>query len=125
MSRLDDAFKPDYKALTTPVIGRPGSGKSYWLKHSIRDFMRSHKDPNYRLVYVCPKHEMGLYDKNKPIGVDSLEKHLRKDVLTALSLCRLPSSVFLKDFFRSVKTNFYSKKDSKKRNFLVFQAEKV
>ena len=79
MSRLDDAFKPDGKALTTTVIGRPGSGKSYWLKHSIRDFMKQHKDPNYRLVYVCPKHEMLLYDKSKPIGVESLEKHLRKN----------------------------------------------
>jgi len=79
MSRLDDAFKPDFKALTSMVVGRPGSGKSYWLKHSIRDFMRSHKDKNYRLVYVCPKHEMSLYDKSKPIGVESLEKHLRKN----------------------------------------------
>ena len=79
MSRLDDAFKPDGKALTTTLIGRPGSGKSYWLKFSIRDFMKQHKDPNYRLVYVCPKHEMLLYDKSKPIGVESLEKHLRKN----------------------------------------------
>jgi len=79
MSRLDDAFKPDFKALTSMVVGRPGSGKSFWLEHSIRDFMKSHKDPNYRLVYICPKHEMSLYDKSKPIGVDSLEKHLRKN----------------------------------------------
>ena len=41
--------------------------------------MKQHKDPNYRLVYVCPKHEMLLYDKSKPIGVESLEKHLRKN----------------------------------------------
>ena len=79
MSRLDDAFKPDFKALTSMVVGRPGSGKSFWLEHSIRDFMKSHKDPNFRLVYICPKHEMSLYDKSKPIGVDSLEKHLRKN----------------------------------------------
>ena len=79
MSRLNDAFKPDFKALTSMVVGRPGSGKSYWLKHSIRDFMRSHKDANFRMVYICPKHEMSLYDKNKPIGVDKLEKHLRKN----------------------------------------------
>ena len=41
--------------------------------------MKQHKDPNYRLVYVCPKHEMSLYHKSKPIGVDSLEKHLHKN----------------------------------------------
>ena len=79
MSRLNDAFKPDFKALTSMVVGRPGSGKSYWLKHSLRDFMRSHKDPNFRCVYICPKHEMSLYDKSRPIGVESLEKHLRKN----------------------------------------------
>ena len=79
MSRLNDAFKPDFKALTSMVVGRPGSGKSFWLEHSIRDFMKSHKAPNYRLVYICPKHEMSLYDKSKPIGVESLEKHLRKN----------------------------------------------
>ena len=79
MSRLDDAFKPDGKALTTMCCGRPGSGKSYWLKHSIRDFMKSHKDPNYRMVYICPKLEMSLYDKSKPIAPESLEKHLRKN----------------------------------------------
>ena len=79
MSRLDDAFKPDFKALTSMVVGRPGSGKSYWLKHSLRDFMKSHKDPNYRMVYICPKHEMSLYDKSPPIGAENLEKHLRKN----------------------------------------------
>ena len=41
--------------------------------------MKSHKDPAYRLVYICPKHEMSLFDKSKPIGVESLEKHLRKN----------------------------------------------
>ena len=61
------------------VVGRPGSGKSYWLKHSLRDFMKSHKDPNFRCVYICPTHEMSLYDKSPPIGAESLEKHLRKN----------------------------------------------
>ena len=79
MSRLSDAFKPDGKALTTMVSGRPGSGKSFWLEHSIRQFMREYQNPNFRLIYICPKHEMALYPKSNPIGPGSLEKHLKKN----------------------------------------------
>ena len=37
--------------------------------------------PNYRLVFLCPKHEMILSDKKEhiPIRPDQLEKHLRKN----------------------------------------------
>ena len=82
MSMLDDLYKPDYKSkLTSQIVGRPGSGKSYFLKHTITEFLKRNKDPNYRMIYVCPKHEMLLSDKkeHQPIGVDKLEKHLRKN----------------------------------------------
>ena len=81
MSRLSDAFKPDGKALTTMVSGRPGSGKSVYLRHTISAFMKRNKDPNYRMIIVCPKHEMVLSDKkeHRPIPTDQLEKHLRKN----------------------------------------------
>ena len=82
MSMLDDLYKPDYKSrLTTQIVGRPGSGKSYYLKHTINEFLKRNKDPNYRMVFVCPKHEMILSDKkeHRPIRTDQLEKHLRKN----------------------------------------------
>ena len=82
MSMLDDLYKPDYKSrLTTQIVGRPGSGKSVYLRHTINEFMKRNKDPNYRMVFVCPKHEMILSDKkeHRPIRTDQLEKHLRKN----------------------------------------------
>ena len=82
MSMLDDLYKPDYKSrLTTQIIGRPGSGKSYYLRHTISEFLKRNKDPDYRMIFVCPKHEMILSDKkeHQPISTDKLEKHLRKN----------------------------------------------
>ena len=82
MSMLDDLYKPDYKSrLSTQVIGRPGSGKSVYLRHTILEFLKRNKDPNYRMIFVCPKHEMILSDKkeHQPIPTDKLEKHLRKN----------------------------------------------
>ena len=79
---LDDLYKPDYKSsLTTQIIGRPGSGKSVYLRETINQFLKRNKDPNYRMVFVCPKHEMILSDKkeHRPIPTNQLEKHLRKN----------------------------------------------
>ena len=79
MTMLEDLYLPDQKRLTTLIVGRAGSGKSYFLKHSIRDYLKRNTDKNHRLVFVCPKMEMTLYDDKPPIGVDQMEKHLRKN----------------------------------------------
>jgi hypothetical protein len=75
---LEKLFKPDGKMLTTMVVGRPGAGKSYFLRKTIEEYCKSNEDENYRLVYVCPKHEMTLFDE-KPMPVERIEKHLRKN----------------------------------------------
>ncbi len=75
---LDKLFKPDGKMLTTMVVGRPGSGKSYFLNKTLTEFCKKSTDENFRLVYICPKHEMQLLDE-KPIPVERLEKHIRKN----------------------------------------------
>ena len=80
MSRmLDDLYLPDGKRLTSQIVGKPGSGKSYYLTHTIDTFLKKHKDPAYRLIYICPKQEVDLGEKNPPIGVDKLEKRLKKN----------------------------------------------
>lgn len=77
---LSKLYKPDGKALTSMVVGKPGSGKSYFLNKSLTSFCKSYKNENFRLVYICPKNEMQLGDKkNKPIRVEDLEKHLQKN----------------------------------------------
>ena len=79
MSMLDDLYLPDRKRLSSMITGRPGSGKSFFLEHTIREFMKRNRDKNFRLVYICPKQEMTLYPKEKPITPDKLERHLRKN----------------------------------------------
>jgi hypothetical protein len=79
MTRLDDLYLPDRKRLSSMIVGRPGAGKSFFLEHTIREFMRRNQDENFRLIYICPKNEMTLYDKEKPIPPDKLERHLRKN----------------------------------------------
>jgi len=79
MSMLDDLYLPDRKRLSSMITGRPGSGKSFFLEHTIREFMKRNRDKNFRLVYICPKQEMILYPKEKPITPDKLERHLRKN----------------------------------------------
>jgi len=82
MSMLEDLYQPDYKSrLSVSVIGRPGSGKSVFLRHTILEFLKRNKDPNFRFVFICPKHEMILSDKkeHQPITADKLERHLRKN----------------------------------------------
>ena len=59
-------------------VGRPGSGKSYFLKNTLEEFVKTNDNPDCRLVYVCPKWEMALC-REKPITVDDLEKHLTKN----------------------------------------------
>lgn len=71
-------FKPDGKMLTTMVVGRPGSGKSYFLNKTLTEYCKKTEDENWRLVYICPKHEMRLGEE-RPLSVDRLEKHLRKN----------------------------------------------
>jgi hypothetical protein len=76
---LEDLYLPDGERLSVMLVGRPGSGKSVFLRETIRDYMRRNTDKRTRLCYICPKHEMTLYDDKPPIGVDQMEKHLRKN----------------------------------------------
>ena len=76
---LNDLYLPDQKRLVSLIVGRAGSGKSYFLKHTIRDFMKLNRDKNFRLIFVCPKEEMLLYNDVAPIRSEALEKHLRKN----------------------------------------------
>lgn len=87
MSMLDDLYKPDYKSkLTTQIVGRPGSGKSYYLKHTILEFMKRNKDPNYRLIFICPKNEMLLSDEkeHRPITPEQFERHIRRNRVSVI-----------------------------------------
>ena len=42
-------------------------------------FLKKNDDPDYRLLYICPKQEMRLGEKDTPVGVDKIAKAMRKN----------------------------------------------
>ncbi len=83
MSMLDDLYLPDQKKLTTQLVGRPGSGKSYFVKKTLDSFLKTNDDENLRVLYICPKHEFH-YPDVRPTSLFNLQKSLRKNRLTIL-----------------------------------------
>ncbi len=83
MTMLDDLYLPDKKRLTTTLAGRPGSGKSYFIKKTLSEFLRQNNDENLRVLYICPKHEFTFEDV-KPTSLFKLQQSLRRNRLTIL-----------------------------------------
>jgi len=79
---LDDLYLPDGKRLTTQIVGKPGGGKSFYLRETLMQFMKKNDDPDYRLLYICPKQEMLLGEKDTPVSVDKIAKNMRKNRVT-------------------------------------------
>lgn len=86
-----DLFMPTGKSLHKIVVGQSGSGKSVFLEKTAQDFLRTLKDPNFRMIYFSPKQE-GFVDllprdrKKRPIGLvndlDGMLKNMQKNTLT-------------------------------------------
>tara|TARA_A100001391_G_scaffold139812_1_gene97952 strand:- start:543 stop:1235 length:693 start_codon:yes stop_codon:yes gene_type:complete len=87
----EELFLPTGKSLHKVVVGQSGSGKSYFLEAGANAFLRSNKDPNFRMIYYSPKNE-GFIDllpkdrKKRPIGlvdnVDDMCRNMEKNTLT-------------------------------------------
>ena len=75
---LNDLYLPDYKRLSTMLIGAPGGGKSFFVSNTLMEFVRRSEDENLRVIYSCPKQEMFLGDGTFTT-LDKLEKHLWKN----------------------------------------------
>ena len=70
MSQLDELYLPDGKRLGVQIYGQPGSGKTFFLEHTLKAFLKKNKDENLRVIYISPKHETILekepiYDSGK------------------------------------------------------------
>ena len=76
---LDDLYLPDGKRLTCQIVGKPGGGKSYFLRETLMSFLKKNEDPDYRLLYICPKQEMTLGEKDPIVSVDKIAKAMRKN----------------------------------------------
>ncbi len=87
----DELLMPTGKSLHKVVVGQSGSGKSFFLETVSESFLKSTRDPNFRMVYFSPKNE-GFVDllpkdrKKRPIGlvydVEGMLKNMEKNRLT-------------------------------------------
>jgi len=75
---LNDLYLPDYKRLSSMIIGAPGGGKSFFVKHTLTEFVKRNDDENLRVLYCCPKQEMDM-GEGTYVTIDKLEKHLSKN----------------------------------------------
>lgn len=78
MSQLDDLYLPDGKRLGVQIYGQPGSGKSYFIEHTLKAFLKQNKNEHLRVIYVSPKHET-ILDKEPIYDLTKIEKHLKKN----------------------------------------------
>ena len=78
MSQLDDLYLPDGKRLVVQIYGQPGSGKSFFIEHTLKAFLKKNRDENLRVIYVSPKHET-ILDKEPIYDLAKVEKYLRKN----------------------------------------------
>ena len=75
---LDDLYLPDGKRVNVQLWGVPGSGKTFFLEHTLKKFLRKNQDEHLRVVYISPKHET-ILDKEPIVDSSKLEKFLRKN----------------------------------------------
>ena len=75
---LNDLYLPDYKRLSTMLIGAPGGGKSVFVRSTLDQFMKRNEDESLRVIYCCPKQEMDMGEGTR-VSIDKLEKHLSKN----------------------------------------------
>lgn len=82
MSMHSRLYDPDGKNLATMVWGQAGSGKSYFIEHTVKQFLRSNRNENLRIIYVSPKNE-GFKDKKPVMELASVFKRLKKERFVA------------------------------------------
>jgi len=77
---LDDLFLPDGSGgrLNTLLWGQAGSGKTTYLETMAHHYLKMSKDPEWRLVYISPKHE-SLLGQEPLFDIAKLEKQLMKN----------------------------------------------
>jgi hypothetical protein len=76
----------DGQQLNVMIWGQAGSGKSYFMEQTASAYMKSNKDPMYRILYIAPKgegFESLLGKKEKPTtNLDDMTKSLAANRVT-------------------------------------------
>lgn len=80
--QLKRLYEPDGKNLATMVWGQAGSGKSFFIESTVKDFLRTNKSKDLRIVYISPKNEG--FEKLKPVyNVNDVFKRMKKSRFVA------------------------------------------
>jgi hypothetical protein len=76
-NQLKRLYEPDGKNLATMVWGQAGSGKSFFIEQTVKDFLRANKSPDMRILYISPKNEG--FESTKPVyDGNAVFKRLKK-----------------------------------------------
>ena len=83
MGMLQELYRADKKRLNVIIAGQPGSGKSFYIEHTLDAYLKSSKMKNERIVYITPKQEsiLGL----EITSMSNFEKALRKERVIVLA----------------------------------------
>jgi Cdc6-like AAA superfamily ATPase len=83
MGMLQELYRADAKRLNVIVAGQPGSGKSFFLEHTLGDYLKQSRLKNERFIYITPKQESILGLEITPMR--NFEKALRKERIIVLA----------------------------------------
>ena len=83
MGMLEELYRADSKRLNVMVAGQPGSGKSFFIEHTLKDYLSKSRLKNERFVYITPKGETILDLDITPLH--KLDKALRKERLVVIA----------------------------------------
>ena len=83
MSMLQELYRSDGKRLNVIIAGMPGSGKSFFIEHTLKDYLSKSRLKNERVVYITPKQESIIDLEITPL--DKFEDAFRKERIIVLA----------------------------------------
>ncbi len=83
MGMLKELYRSDEKRLNCIIAGMPGSGKSFFIEHTLKQYLQKSRLKNERFVYITPKNESILGMEITPM--DKFEKAFSKERIVVLA----------------------------------------
>ncbi len=80
---LNRLYLPDGKNLNTMIWGQAGSGKTFFIESTLKQFLLQNKDPSLRVFYISPKNEGFEWTEEIHYELDSAFKSMQKKRVVA------------------------------------------
>ena len=86
MSLLQELYRSDGKRLNVIIAGMPGSGKSFFVAHTLKDYLSKSRLKNERVVYISPKEDNPLSIMDLEITpLEKFDEAFRKERVVVLA----------------------------------------